>query len=264
MKRVRSYQVSEVARLTGISVRALHHYDQIGLLAPKQRTSAGYRVYDDGDLLRLQQILIGREQGLALEEIRRSLDDPAFDQRQALLTQKRVLEQRAEQTAQMIRAIDAALELLADGAGDPVDMKQLFNGFDPTQYEAEAKQRWGNTDTYRESAKRARAYRAEDWTRIKAEQSSIYGEAFAALEKGFAPQSPEAMGVAEQHRLCIDRWFYPCSHAMHARLAEMYEADDRFAANIDAFGVGLTPFLSAAIRANAARHERDAAEPTRD
>jgi MerR family transcriptional regulator, thiopeptide resistance regulator len=82
-------QVSEVARMTGVSVRALHHYDEIGLLIPRERSDAGYRRYDDADLLRLPQILIGREQGLSLEEIRRSLDDPRFDHRQALLDLRR-------------------------------------------------------------------------------------------------------------------------------------------------------------------------------
>ena len=79
----RTYQVKEVVELAGVTVRALHHYDEIGLLVPKARTAGGYRLYDDDDLLRLQQILIGRELGLSLEEIRRSLDDPSFDRRRA-------------------------------------------------------------------------------------------------------------------------------------------------------------------------------------
>src|SRR6187431_679167 len=114
MKPRRTHQVTEVARMTGVSVRALHHYDEIGLLVPKGRTGAGYRLYDDDDLLRLQQILIGREQGLALEEIRRSIDDPHFDRKKALLAQKQQLQTRAEQAAEMIRAIDAALGILEE------------------------------------------------------------------------------------------------------------------------------------------------------
>ena len=94
----RTYQVKEAAELTGVSVRTLHHYDEIGLLVPKRRTDAGYRLYDDDDLLRLQQILIGREQGLALEEIRRSIDDPHFDRKKALLAQKQQLQTRASRS----------------------------------------------------------------------------------------------------------------------------------------------------------------------
>src|SRR6478609_2856808 len=129
MKRQRTYRVSEVAQVTGISVRALHYYDQIGLLVPRQRTGSGYRLYDDDDLLRLQQILIGREQGLALEEIRRSLDDPRFDRKRALLAQRRQLARRAEETTAMIRAIDTALEAIEQTSGANMDMKRLFDGF---------------------------------------------------------------------------------------------------------------------------------------
>jgi len=254
MKQRRTYRVSEVAQTAGVSVRTLHYYDEIGLLVPRGRTGAGYRLYDDDDLLRLQQILICREQGLALEEVRRWLDDPRFDRRQALLAQKRELQRRAQHTTEMIRAIDVALAMLEDGSGEEsMDMKQIFDGFDPSKYEAEVKQRWGHTDAYKESVKRTKSYTAEDWKQIQAEQASIYADAFAALKAGGAPDSVEAMDIAERHRLAIDRWFYPCSFAMHAGLADGYEADSRFAENIDKFGPGLTPFLSAAIRANARR-----------
>jgi DNA-binding transcriptional MerR regulator len=254
MKGKRTYRVSQVAQTTGISVRALHHYDEIGLLVPRARTGAGYRLYDDDDLLRLQQILIGREQGLALDEIRRSLDDPRFERRQALLEQKQQLQRRAEQATEMIRAIDAALGLLEDDAGENMDMKQLFDGFEPFKYEAEVKARWGQTDSCKESAKRTKSYTAEDWKQMQAEQGSIYAAAFAALQAGSAPDAVAVMDIAERHRLSIERWFYPCSFAIHAALADGYEADGRFAENIDKFGAGLTPFLSAAIRANARRH----------
>jgi len=254
MSKQRTYQVKEVAELTRISIRTLHHYDEIGLLVPHGRTSAGYRVYDDDDLLRLQQILIGRELGFALEEIRRSLDDPSFDRKQALLAQKQQLQARAQHTAEMIRAVDAALVVLNEGSRGTTDMQQIFDGFDPAHYEAEAKARWGHTDSYRESAKRTKGYQAEDWAQLQAEQATIYSAAFAALEAQIPADSSAAMDIAERHRSSIDRWFYPCSHAHHARLADGYEADPRFAENIDRFGAGLTPYLAAAIRANARRH----------
>ena len=249
----RTYQVSEVARITGLSVRALHHYDAIGLLVPKQRTEAGYRVYDQDELLRLQQILIGREQGLSLEAIRRALDDPRFDRTRALKAQRRELEARARRTDAMIRAIDAALAIVDQEPGGSMDMKQLFDGFDPSAYEAEVEERWGDTDAYRASAKRTKRYGQDDWRQIKEEQEAIYADAAAARQAGHAPESPEAMAVAERHRRSIDRWFYPCSTDMHTNLADMWEADARFAASIDAHGVGLTPFLAAAVRANARR-----------
>ena len=249
----RTYLVSEVARITGLSVRALHHYDAIGLLIPKQRTEAGYRVYDQDDLLRLQQVLIGREQGLPLEAIRRALDDPRFDRAQALRAQRRELEARARRTDAMIRAIDAALAIVDRDPGGSMDMKQLFDGFDPSAYEAEVQERWGDTDAYRASAKRTQRYGPDDWRRIKEEQAAIYADAAAAHRAGHAPESPVAMDVAERHRRSIERWFYPCGTDMHANLADLWEADARFAASIDAHGAGLTPYLAAAVRANARR-----------
>lgn len=258
MTRKRSYLVKEVAQIAGVSVRTLHHYDEIGLLAPRGRTDAGYRLYDDDDLLRLQQILIGRELGLPLEQIRRSFDDPKFDRKRALLEQREQLRQRAQQTDAMLRAVDAALALLSAPSDqketDAMDLKQIFDGFEPKQYETEAEQRWGDTDAYKESMKRTKRYTKEDWQRCAVEQSGVYSDAFQLKQAGKAPDSPEAMDVAERHRLAIDRWFYPCSYTMHAGLADMYEQDSRFAENIDKHGAGLTPFLSAAIRANAKRH----------
>ena len=134
-----------------------------------------------------------------------------------------------------------------------MDMKDIFGGFDPSAHEAEAKERWGDTNAYRESTRRAKSYTAEDWKRWKAENAAVYGAAAAAMRRGIEPTSPEALAIAERHRLSIDTWFYPCSRAMHAGLADMYEADERFRTTIDAAGEGLTTFLAAAIRANAAR-----------
>jgi len=251
----RTYQVKEVAELSGLSVRALHHYDAIGLLVPSTRTAAAYRIYNEDDLLRLQQILIGRELGLSLEDIRRSLDDPRFDRRQVLLDQRAQLEERAERAAEMIGAIDAALATIknADTEDTTMDMKKIFNGFDPDKYADEARQRWGNADAYKISMRRTKSYKEKDWEKLRDEQSAIYADAFAALTAGKRPDDPAVMDIAERHRLSVDRWFYPCSVTMHSGLADMYEADQRFAENINKYGAGLTPFLAAAIRANAQR-----------
>ena len=245
-----------MARLAGVSVRTLHHYDSIGLLVPGTRTAAGYRLYDDNDLLRLQQILIGRELGLSLEEIRRSLDDPRFDRKTALLKQKERLTERARETEAMIRSIDVALAAL-DGRGKKGDMKMedLFDGFNPSQYDEEVRNRWGKSDAFIESEKRTKRYTPEEWGAIKAEQSAIYEAAYAALKAAQSPSEAAVMDIAERHRMSIDRWFYACSHVMHRGLASMYESDDRFRQNIDKHGEGLTSFFAEAIRANASRHQ---------
>jgi DNA-binding transcriptional MerR regulator len=249
----RTYRVADVARQSGVSIRALHHYDAIGLLVPTGRTEAGYRLYTDADLLRLQQILIGRELGFPLEEIKRSLNDPGFDQRRALVEQRKRLESKARSLELMLHAVDAALAVVADDPqGGTMDMKDLFNGFDPAVYEAEVEERWGGP-ALEESKRRVKGYSAEDWKRQQAEHGAIYADAAAAMRRGVDPTAPEALAIAERHRQAIDKWFYPCSPAMHAGLADMYEADERFRATIDRAGEGLTPFLAAAIRANAVR-----------
>ena len=250
----RLYQVKELARIANVSVRTLHHYDEIGVLRPSQRSPSGYRKYDQGDLLRLQQILIRRELGLPLEEIRRSLDDPGFDQRQALLAQREQLRARVRHTAEMLQAVERALALL-DSPHMEADMdpKQLFDGFDPAQYEAEAEQRWGSSESFEESARRTKGYSSDDWRRFGAEQAALYADAFALLTASEPPDSERAGAIAERHRSLIDRWFYPCSLEMHRGLAALYESDARFSANIDRYGAGLTAFLVAAIRANADR-----------
>ncbi len=253
----RMYKVKEVASISGVSVRALHHYDELGLLTPSNRSRAGYRLYTDKDLLRLQQILIERELGMPLESIRRSLDDPDFDRRKTLQKQREALAKRAERTRQMLQAIDAALAAL-NGEKTMQDMTEreltaLFDGFDPAKYEDETKERWGGTEAYEESARRMKRYTAADWERYKAESDDIMKSAADLFHSGTAVDDEAAMALAERHRRLIDRWFYPCSPQMHSGLANLYETDPRFAENIDKYGENFTSWWSSAIRANAAR-----------
>ena len=214
-----------MAQLAGVSVRTLHHYDSIGLLVPEARTAAGYRLYTNADLFRLQQILIGRELGLSLEEIRRALDDPRFDQKTALLDQRERLIERVRQTEAMIRAIDVALDALHDGrkTGE-MKMEDLFEGFDPSEYEDEARHQWGKSEAFVESEERTRRYTPDDWKALKAEQAAVYDDAHSALQAGQRPSDEAVMDIAERHRLSIDRWFYACSHSVHSGLASMYKA----------------------------------------
>lgn len=249
----RHYQVSEVARLTGVTVRALHHYDEIGLLVPSRRSAKGYRLYTDDDLLRLQQIVIGRALGMSLEHIRRMLDDPSFEHREALLQQRALLVERFEQTEKMIRSIDAALTAIDRARGNEMDAKQMFDGFDPAKYEDEARQQWGSTPAWAESQRRTSKYGPEDWAKMKAEAEAILEALAELMRSGVAAAAEAAVALAEQHRLHIDRWFYPCDAQMHANLAELYVHDPRFAAHFERHGEGLASYLADAIRANAGR-----------
>lgn len=245
------YTVSQVARMTRLSVRALHHYDEIGLLAPSARTEAGYRLYCDRDLERLQQILFFRELAFPLEEIRRILDDPEFDRRAALLMQRSMLEERASHARALIDAVDRALEALEGGT--PLKSEEMFDAFDPSRYEDEVRERWGDTESYRESSRRTKGYSKEDWSAIRAEQREITRAFGDQMEAGTPPDAEAAMDLAERHRLHIDRRFYPCSHGMHRGLGEMYVEDVRFRASYEEVRTGLATYMRDAIRANAAR-----------
>lgn len=249
MSKKRTLTVKDVGELTGVSVRTLHYYDEIGLLAP-DRSGAGYRLYTDADLIRLQQILIGRSLGLALEDIRRSLDDPKFDAKAALRRQRDMLLERVTDTHRMIASIDATLKHLNE-KDETMAGRDMFDGFEPEKYEAEVKQRWGDTDAYKESSRRTRKYGEKEWAVIKAESNAIFADAGAAMKAGKKSDSAEGKALAERHRQHVDRWFYPLSREMHVNLADMWEADERFKANIDKNGDGLTVWLAAAVRAAA-------------
>jgi DNA-binding transcriptional MerR regulator len=247
------YTVSQVAKLARLSVRALHHYDEIGLLVPSARTDAGYRLYGDADLERLQQILFFRELAFPLEEIRHILDDPDFDRRAALRMQRTMLEERASQARALIAAVDRALEALEGGA--PMKDEEMFEAFDSAR-DDEARERWGETEEYRESARRTRRYTREDWRAIRAEGEAITRELASQMEAGAAPSSEAAMALAERHRLHIDSRFYPCSHAMHRGLSEMYVEDPRFRDHYERVRPGLAAYVRDAIRANGAKGDR--------
>jgi len=245
------YTVSQVAKLAGLSVRALHHYDEIGLLVPSARTEAGYRLYGDQDLERLQQILFFRELAFPLEEIARILDDPGFDRRAALLMQRGLLEERATHARALIAAVDRALEALEGGT--PLKSEEMFEAFDSSQYEEEVRERWGDTEAYRESAKRTKRYTKEDWAAIRAEQEGITRAFAGQMEAGTPADAEAAMEVAERHRMHIDGRFYPCPRSMHRALGEMYVEDSRFRQNYERVRPGLAEYVLDAIRANAAR-----------
>jgi DNA-binding transcriptional MerR regulator len=252
-----SLTVSQVARLAGVSVRTLHHYDEIGLLVPSGRSEAGYRLYEEPDLQRLQQVLFFKELGFPLEEIARIVRDPAFDLRAALQMQRRLLTERASRVQALIRAVDAALDSLEKGtAMTKEEMFEVFGDFDPAQYEDEVRERWGNTEAYKESARRTKHYTKKDWEQIKDESGQIILELAAQMEAGRAPTDPAVMALAERHRAHIDRWFYPCSHEMHRGLGELYVNDPRFTATFEKVRAGLAEFTRDAFRANAERTSR--------
>ena len=250
-----AFTVSQVARVAGVSVRALHHYDEIGLLRPSGRSEAGYRLYDQADLERLQQVMFFRALEFPLEEIARIMNDPDFDVPAALRMQRQLLAEKAVQVRGLIAAVDAALA--RHEKGETMTAEELFEGFDPKQFQDEAEERWGQTQEWEQSKRRTARYTKQDWVKIKAEGAEIYQQLAALMAAGQAPTSAAAMDAAELHRQYISRWFYDCSLSVHRGLGELYVADQRFTANVDKVAPGLSQYCREAFAANAAHRARE-------
>ncbi|MEE4422578.1 MerR family transcriptional regulator [Streptomyces bugieae] len=250
-----SYSVGQVAAFAGVTVRTLHHYDEIGLLHPGERNHAGHRRYGDDDLDRLQQILFYRELGFPLDEVAALLDDPGADPQEHLRRQHDLLTARIGKLQEMAEAVEHAMEARRMNVRlTPEEKFEVFGDFDPDAYAAEAEERWGGTDGYKETQRRTAAYTKEDWKRLTAEFDAIHRRMADLLAEGVPADSEAAMDVAEEHRRFIGRSYYACSHETHTGLGEMYVADERFTATYEAIRPGLAVYMRDAMLANAVRH----------
>lgn len=233
--------VNEVSKLTGVSVRTLHHYDAIGLLNPTQVTDAGYRLYDDTALARLQTILLFRELQFPLKEIKSILDSPDFNREQALKQQIGLLEL---QRRQLDKLISFAREIIETGVNN-----MDFSAFDKTeieQYKAEVKARWGKTAAYKEFEQKTAGQSEEVQTEAAEKLMQIFAK-FGKV-KHLAPESDTAQALVEDLRQCISENYYNCTKPILESLGQMYVGDERFKANIDARGgIGTAEFASKAI-----------------
>src|SRR3954453_5478304 len=246
--------VGEVAALAGVTVRTLHHYDQIGLLSPSGRTAAGYRQYAPADLDRLHRVLLYRELGFPLEEVATLLDAPPADPEAHLRRQHRLLRERLERTEAMVAAVEKEMEARQMGISlTPEERVEIFGGGFSEEHQAEAEERWGDTEAWTQSQRRTSAYTKEDWLRIKAEADDVNARFTEAMRAGAAADSERAMDVAEEHRQHISRWFYDCPPPVHAGLGRMYVEDERFTATYEQIAPGLAQYVSTAVQANAAR-----------
>ncbi|MBQ1157504.1 MerR family transcriptional regulator [Streptomyces sp. A73] len=249
-----SHSVGQVAGLAGVTVRTLHHYDEIGLLVPGDRTAVGHRRYTDADLDRLQQILFYRELGFPLEQIAALLDDPAADPVSHLRRQHAMLTERIDRLMEMAAAVERAMEARKMGIDlTPEEKFEVFGDFDPDEHAEEAERRWGNTEEYRETQRRAATYTKEDWKALKRESDEIHQAIADRMTAGDPPDAPEVVALAERHRLFISRSSYTCDHEMHTRLGEMYVQDERFTATYEAIAPGMARYMRDAIAANAAQ-----------
>ena len=247
--------VGQMAQVAGVTVRTLHHYDALGLLTPGARSTAGYRLYEDADCERLQEILFYRELGFGLEGINEILRDPEYDRADALRQQRDLLVVRKDRLQTMIGAVQTALDAHEKGiVMTKEEMFEVFGDFDPKAHEAEVEERWAGP-ALEQLKRRTRKYGKDQWKEAMAQGESITAELAERLRAGDAPDDVAAMDLAEQHRLHIGRWFYECSHEMHAGLGNMYVADPRFTEYYEKYAPGLAEFVNAAIKANRERHD---------
>lgn len=238
--------IREFAKLTGVSVRTLHFYDEIGLLRPSSVDEQnGYRFYDDESLARMQEILFYRELDFPLKEIRMILSSPDYDKQNALKEQKHLLTLKKERLERLISALDSVVK------GENVSM----NVFDNSEFEAkreeytkEAREKWGDTAAYRESAEKTANYSKDKWKQVNTAMDEIMSEFADCKRKGHAPDSKEAQALVKKFQDFITENYYTCTKEILAGLGEMYVADERFMKNIDRHGDGTAQFMSDAIK----------------
>lgn len=243
------YKIKQVAELAGVSVRTLHHYDEIGLLKPEVAPN-GYRLYSEADFLKLQQILFFKELEFPLDEIKQILNHPDFDREDTLRKHKRLLEVKKSRLEKIIKTVDDTLHSLKGGTKMPKE--KMFDSFSMKEieehqkkYEKEAEERWGGTDAYAESVRRTKNYKEEDWRRIHERSGEIAQLFISAMPLG--PDSDEAQVACEAHRQHMTESFYTVTLEIYRGLAEMYVADERFTKNIDKAKEGLAAFMREAM-----------------
>ena len=232
--------IKEFAKFAGVSVRILHYYDEIGLLKPAVVDEAtGYRYYDENSLLRMQEILFYRELDFSLKSIGEILSSPNYDARKSLEEQKILLTLKKERLERLISSIDDAMK----GA----NVMSAFDNNDFEQYKAEAQEKWGKTDAYRQHAERTKHYSKQKWNDLAEGMDYIMAEFSACMRKGESPASDEAQNLVKKLQNHINEKYYLCTNEILAGLGQMYVADERFKNNIDKHANGTAAFICEAI-----------------
>ena len=235
--------IGEMADLSGVSVRTLHYYDEIGLLRPEIVTGAGYRYYGAASAARMQQILFYRELEFSLKDIRVLLSDPRYDKREALRNQQHLLQLKRDRLNRLLGLLEANLK---------GEKTMEFRDFDSSEldmaresYAAEAKARWGETEAWQESQRRMKKLTPQEREAQTEEMNGVFRR-FAALA-GRDPASTEVQAVLDCWQAFITEHYYPCTDEILAGLGKLYTADERFQQNLDRFGPGTAQLMSEAI-----------------
>ena len=239
------YTINQLAKLAGVSVRTLHHYDAIGLLKPSHLLSNGYRQYEEPELLQLQQILFFRELEFPLDDIKRMMGSPTYNAIAALREHKAMLKLKQKRFEHLIKSIDQTIKTMTNQEQIKVD--ELYDPWkddDVKQYQAEVKSRWGNTEAYQQSQERIRKLTKAQMDQLKADGKKHMQALADAMPKGIS--HPDVQALIKQSHTGVN-FFYDCSLEMFRNLGKMYVEDPRFTATYDAYAPGLAQFVHEAI-----------------
>lgn len=239
-------QISEIARLTGVSVRTLHYYDKIKLLEPAfVDEQNGYRFYDEKSLERMQEILFYRELDFSLKDIIKILSSPEYNKEKALSEQKKLLMLKKQRLERLINVLE--------NAEKGVSIMD-FKIFDNSEYEdirkkfaCEAKEKWGETSAYKESVEKTSSYSDEKWKKLNAEMDSLISEFALCCKSGENAEGSKAQKLVEKWQKYLTENYYTCTKEILAGLGMMYISDERFVKNMDSHGKGTAEFMSKAI-----------------
>ena len=233
-------QIKEFADFTGVSVRTLHYYDEIGLLMPAfVDKTTGYRFYDEKSFLRMQEILFYRELDFSLKSIGEILSSPNYDKSKALTEQKHLLTLKKERLERLISAID--------GAEKGENVMKAFDNSEFEKYKAEAQEKWGKTDAYNEHTKKTKDYSEDKWHSLAVQMDCIMADFASCMKNGNSPDSDEAQRLVEDLQNHITENYYLCTNEILASLGQMYVSDDRFRHNVDNHADGTAEFICRAI-----------------
>jgi len=247
------YTINKIAKIAGITLKTLRHYEKVGLLVPSGRTDSGYRQYSEVEVEKLQQILFYRELDFPLLKIKEIMERPGYDKGKALKMQISFLEERAERYQKLSLL---AKKTLRDMEGEK-KMKdhELFEGFsyekilaDQKKYEKEVTEKWGNSAAYKESSEKTNKYRKEDWERIQMEMDDLMKELIQCFKEKESVESDRMLSLCDSFRKHMTTNFYECSLEMFSCLGNMYVTDERFTQYYDKHEKGLAAFYNEAIQ----------------
>ncbi|MBR2417655.1 MAG: MerR family transcriptional regulator [Clostridia bacterium] len=234
-------QIKEFSLLTKVSVRTLHYYDEIGLLKPDEvDRENGYRYYGEKAFEKMLEILFLRELGFPLKSIKEILSSPTYNKKEAFRKQKELLKLKKERIEKMISVLEEAEK-------GELKIMTIDNSYEKTrkQYETEVKEKWGNTDAYKESQQKTAIYSKEKWNDVSSGLDEVIAEFAKAKAEGKTAE--DSTSLAEKLQQYITDNFYTCTKEILAGLGEMYVLDERFKENIDKHGEGTAEFMREAI-----------------